>query len=58
MKLNTKKLAVDTNVLLWTFYENTTYIQAYQKEYYPEFLENAIGECLIYYIIKFQNVLK
>jgi len=50
MKLNTKKLAVDTNVLLWTFYENTTYIQAYQKEYYPVFLANAIenGRCKIY----------
>jgi len=54
MKLNTKKLAVDTNVLLWTFYENTTYIQAYQKEYYPVFLANAIenGRCKIQYGVK------
>lgn len=50
LKLNAKSIAVDTNVLLWTFYGNTTYIQAYQKNMYPTFLVEAIEnkQCKIY----------
>ena len=50
IKFNIKALAVDTNVLLWTFYGNTTYVQAYQKSIYPTFLENVIERrgCKIY----------
>lgn len=50
IKFNIKALAVDTNILLWTFYGNTTYVQAYQKNVYPTFLENAIERrgCKIY----------
>ncbi len=49
-KINIKKLAVDTNILLWTFYENTTYVQSYQKNIYPTFLSNIIekNKCKVY----------
>lgn len=50
MKLNIKALAVDTNILLWTFYGNTTYVQAYQKSIYPSFLSDVIEKkgCKVY----------
>ena len=50
IKLNIKAIAVDTNVLLWTFYGNATYSQAYQKNIYPTFLESLIEDkkCKIY----------
>lgn len=50
IKFNIKALAVDTNILLWTFYENTIYIHSYQRDIYPNFLENAIenNKCHIY----------
>ncbi len=50
IKFNIRTLAVDTNILLWTFYGNTTYVQAYQKNIYPTFLEKAIERrgCKIY----------
>lgn len=50
IRFNIKALAVDTNILLWTFYENTIYIQSYQKNIYPSFLEKAIEnkKCHIY----------
>lgn len=50
LKLNTKSIAVDTNVLLWTFYGNITYSKSYQKNIYPNFLGDAIEnkQCKIY----------
>ena len=50
IKFNIKALAVDTNILLWTFYGNTTYIQSYQKIIYPNFLSDMIENkgCKIY----------
>lgn len=50
LKFNIKAIAIDTNVLLWTFYGNTTYVQAYQKNIYPNFLVDAIEnkKCKIY----------
>lgn len=37
-------IAIDTNILLWTFYDNTSYtnVQNYQKNIYPAFLTNAL----------------
>lgn len=37
-------IAVDTNVLLWTFYQNITYANAYQKNIYSDFLSNIIRD--------------
>lgn len=50
IKFNIKKLAVDTNILLWTFYGNTSYVESYQKNIYPNFLETTIEKrsCKIY----------
>lgn len=35
-------IAVDTNILLWTFYDNISYIRNYQKNIYPTFLEKTL----------------
>lgn len=37
-------IAIDTNILLWTFYDNISYtnIQNYQKNIYPNFLSTAL----------------
>lgn len=50
IKLNIKSLAIDTNILLWTFYGNVIYAQAYQKNIYPDFLSKMIENqgCKIY----------
>ena len=50
IKISIKTLAVDTNILLWAFYGNTTYVQSYQKNIYPTFLANTIErkDCKIY----------
>ena len=49
-QLNIKTLAVDTNILLWMFYGNSMYAQAYQKNIYPDFLAKMISNkaCKIY----------
>lgn len=49
-QLNIKTLAVDTNILLWMFYGNSMYAQAYQKNIYPDFLVKMISNkaCKIY----------
>ena len=50
VKLNIKKIAIDTNILLWAFYGNTTYAHTYQKNTYPNFLADIIQKrkCTIY----------
>lgn len=37
-------IAVDTNILLWTFYDNISYtnVQNYQKNIYPQFLTTVL----------------
>lgn len=49
-KIKIKNIAVDTNILLWTFYGKTTYVQSYQKKIYPSFLAKLIQDksCKIY----------
>lgn len=44
------KIAIDTNILLWTFYSNATLVESYQKNIYPNFLSKAIENktCSIY----------
>lgn len=41
--------ALDTNVILWTFYSRVSSAEAYQKTIYPDFISNAIenGNTLI-----------
>lgn len=49
-KINIKSVAIDTNVLLWTFYDKTTFVQSYQKKIYPGFLSGLIENrnCKVY----------
>ena len=50
-KININNIVVDTNVLCWFFYGNTIYSSsAYQKKFYPIFLEKLIENkrCKIY----------
>lgn len=50
-KINVGSIVVDTNVLYWFFYGNTIYSSsAYQKKFYPNFLEKLIEnkKCKIY----------
>lgn len=37
--INKSKIALDTNILLWLFYERITFSNSYQKETYPCFVE-------------------
>lgn len=48
--LNIKSLAIDTNVLLWTFYGKISYTQSYQKNFYPSFVAKLIENksCKLY----------
>lgn len=46
----TKSIAIDTNVLLWTFYSNISFSSGYQKRIYPSLLSKIISikGCKIY----------
>lgn len=48
--LNIKSLAIDTNILLWTFYGKISYTQSYQKKSYPSFVAKLIENksCKLY----------
>lgn len=58
------KIAIDTNILLWTFYGNSTLVESYQKNIYPNFLSKLIENkrCTIYTttynIIELYNVIE
>jgi len=56
-------IALDTNVLLWFFYDNIVYTTGYQRQYYPPFIEALIenGSVLytsVYNIFEFFNVVE
>lgn len=36
------KIALDTNILLWVFYERISFSTNYQKEIYPDFVEHLL----------------
>lgn len=46
----TKSIAIDTNVLLWTFYSNISFSSGYQKKIYPSLLTKILNikGCKIY----------
>lgn len=46
----TKSIAIDTNVLLWTFYSNISFSAGYQKKIYPSLLTKILNikGCKIY----------
>ena len=46
----TKSIAIDTNVLLWTFYSNISFSSSYQKKIYPSLLTKILNikGCKIY----------
>lgn len=57
-------IAVDTNILLWTFYDNITYTKNYQKNIYPVFLGNILQDkknkiyTTIYNIFEMYNIIE
>lgn len=41
--INNSKIALDTNVLLWTFYDRINASKSYQKNIYPLFVDKALN---------------